>query len=109
MGTDTTRLSDAMAFLEGIQAKGETPCTLCGDPVFVAALPGNAFRFRSGYACDPAGLKSYKRLGDVGADIWTNDTGDGTGTYKAMATWDTTLHCLVLTGDLKETERKLKR
>ena len=83
--------------LDSIQAR-KTPVSakLCGVPVTVVPLDGNAFRILLSMV-NPGADKAAKRLDDVAANVapWPPQ-----GHCSAEATWDTTLHYLAMTGDL---------
>lgn len=69
---------------------------LMGVPVSVEPLPGNMFRITLDMSL-PGAKKAAARLNDAGTDIrpWPAQ-----GIVHADATWDTTVHYLVMTGDL---------
>lgn len=69
---------------------------LTGVPVSVEPLPGNMFRIALDMSL-PGADKAARRLNDAGTDIrpWPAQ-----GAVHADATWDTSVHYLVMTGDL---------
>lgn len=70
---------------------------LMGAPVDVLPLPGNMFRITLDMAAPNAGAAA-RRLNDAGTDL---RYGPGRKTVAAEATWDTSVHFLVMTGDLR--------
>lgn len=101
MSFDICTAEQAHKILSCIQTKNK-PVTkrLCGAKVSVMPLDGNVFEITLDLAVHNAS-KAADRLNDVGANIqpfrkpWAK-----TGIVKAVATWDTALHYLVMTGDL---------
>lgn len=83
--------------LDRIQAAGRAVrMKLLGVPVDVRPLPGNMFEIALDMALPGSG-KAARRLNDAGTDIkpWPAE-----GIVKALSTWDTTVHYLVMTGDM---------
>lgn len=94
-----TRLDQAQAerILDGIQSRGQpVGARLCGVPVNVVPLSGNAFGILLSMANKDAD-QAARRLNDVAANVkpWPPQ-----GHCSAETTWDTTVHYLVMTGDL---------
>ena len=87
----------ATRILDGIQARKQpVRAWLCGIPVNVVPMPGNAFQILLSMVNKDAD-KAARRLNDVAANVqpWPPQ-----GHCSAETTWDTTLHYLVMTGDL---------
>lgn len=83
--------------LDRIQACGNTVRgRLKNIPADIAPLPGNVFRISLDAAL-PGAETASRRLNDIGADIkpWPAQ-----GITTAELTWDSTLHYLIMTGDL---------
>ena len=83
--------------LDGIQARRQpVRARLCGVPVNVVPMPGNSFQILLSMVNEGAD-KAARRLNDVAANMqpWPPQ-----GHCSAETTWDTTLHYLVMTGDL---------
>lgn len=87
----------ATKILDRVQAKNQpVNAKLCGVPVTVAPLPGNAFKIFLSMVNKNAD-RAARRLNDVAANVtpWPPQ-----GHCSAETTWDTTLHYLTMTGDL---------
>lgn len=83
--------------LDAIQArKVPVHAKLCGVPVTVVPMDGNAFKILLSMV-NPGADAAAKRLNDVAANVepWPPQ-----GHCSAETTWDTTLHYLAMTGDL---------
>lgn len=87
----------ATQVLDRIQARKQpVRAKLCGVPVTVVPLDGNAFRILLSMVNRGAD-DAARRLNDVAANVepWPPQ-----GHCSAETTWDTTLHYLTMTGDL---------
>lgn len=91
--------AQAQDLLKRIQAGGCRKLRLLGVPVGVRPLEGNAFEIVMDMSQDGA-MDAARRLNDVGTDIrpWKPKATD---TVRAVATWDTMLNYLAMTGDLR--------
>lgn len=99
----------AEAILQRIQDRPESApriAKLDGDKVFITPLANNAFQITSEDYANPRGLKSYKYLQKIGADmrVRPNTTCYPMSHYSVIVTWDSAVHFLMVNDMLKLTE-----
>lgn len=94
-------VKQAKAILEKIQNRPVDSApkagTLEGDKVFITPLANNAFEITSEDYPNPRGLKSYKYLDRIGAEMRVHPCRDRypLSHYRVIVTWDSAVHYLI--------------